>query len=155
MLGVTQQETYPVLWHYSFPGSRTSMVSSCCSTSDPSDVMFNILSDARTNYDIDKIEMQNSVEVIGPDGTKVNVSKWLKPLGEGEVRSNRPRINVEEIEDKLENSLIGNKTFEKSDLEESFHHMSLDNDGNDSLNLSITSANFDPEYKKASFLSCG
>ena len=28
------------------------------------------------------------------------MSKWLKPLGEGEVRSNRPRINVEEIEDK-------------------------------------------------------
>jgi uncharacterized C2H2 Zn-finger protein len=118
VLGVTQQETYPVLWHYSFPGSRTSMVSSYCPTSDPSDVMFNILSDARTNYDIEKIVMQNSVEVIGPDGTKVNVSKWLKPLGEGEVRSNRPQINVEEIEDKLVYSLIVKKTFEKSDLEE-------------------------------------
>jgi hypothetical protein len=40
----------------------------------------------------------------------------------------RPHINVEEIEDKLVYSLIVNKTFEKSDLEESFHHMSLDND---------------------------
>ena len=77
------------------------------------------------------------------------MSKWLKPLGEGEVRSNRPRINVEEIEDKLVYSLIVNTTFEKSDLEESFHHMSLDNDGNDSLNLSVTSANFDPEYKSS------
>ena len=49
--------------------------------------------------------MPKDLEIIGPEGDKINVSKWLKPLNQEKDRSDRPKITVDELEDEIIYSL--------------------------------------------------
>ena len=76
-LGVAQQSTYPVLFNFRFPGSKNSTISSVCATSEPNTVMYNVLTDARINFQIDRIVMPKNVRLIDHDGAQVDISKFL------------------------------------------------------------------------------
>ena len=61
------------------------------------------------------------VSKLHPNGSKVNVSKWLMPLNSGMVRSNRPKIVVEDTDDSFIYSLGDRNSCDTvdEDLEES------------------------------------
>ena len=121
VLGVTQHSTYPILFNYRVPGANTSCLSTCCPTTDPQSVMLSVLLDARANHDVEQIAMPKNVVVIHPNGSKVNVSKWLMPLNSGMERSNRPKIVVEDTDDSFIYSLGDRNSCDTADedLEES------------------------------------
>ena len=123
VLGVTQHSTYPILFNYRVPGANTSCLSTCCPTTDPQSVMLSVLLDARANHDVEQIAMPKNVVVIHPNGSKVNVSKWLMPLNSGMERSNRPKIVVEDTDDSFIYSLGDRNSCDTADedLEESLN----------------------------------
>ena len=160
-LSVCQQSSYPILFNYRFKGSKSSPLSSVCPTSDSCNVMQNVLIDAKNNFEVNKISMPKLVRVMDPDGSKVDVSKWLKPVNnridEDRVnRSDRPTIDVEETEDSFIYSLAGEDHDNDSaklqeELEESIKMMSIDGDGDtsvDQFNLS-GSISFNPMYNSS------
>ena len=96
LLGVTQSETHPILFNYKWKGSRDSLVSNCCHTSDPYKAMYNVLIDARNNYNVDSIEMPKKIVIVDSDSeTEIEVSKYLLPTRQN-ARSNRPVFETEE-----------------------------------------------------------
>ena len=129
VLGVTQQNTYPILYNYHFPCSRSSFLSLSCPTSDPQNVMVNVLMDAKINFDIEQVSIPKHVVVIGPHGSKIDATKWIKPVCSGQERSDRPNIIVEENEVNYTLSLARPclKEFGVEELQESVHKMSIDN----------------------------
>jgi hypothetical protein len=127
-LGVTQQFTYPILFNYRFPGSKTSGLCSICPTRDPYDVLCNVLIDARSSRQVNQIAMNKNVVIVDTDGSEVDVSKWLRPLNDREERSNRPKIVIEETESDLLFSsadVAHAPDNRQADLKESLHSMSL------------------------------
>ena len=63
-LRVSQKSTFPVLFSFRFPGAKDSPLSSLCPTSDPNTVMYNVLTDARINFQIEKIVMPKVVTMV-------------------------------------------------------------------------------------------
>ena len=149
-LGVAQQSTYPVLFNFRFPGSKNSTISSVCATSEPNTVMYNVLTDARINFQIDRIVMPKNVRLIDHDGAKVDISKFLTPVNnriDGRAdRSYRPIIDVEVTNDSLIYRLVSKVCDDREDeLEDSLKMMSIDKSGEaDPFNSSVSSATFDP-----------
>ena len=96
LFGVTQSETHPILFNYKWKGSRDSLVSKCCPTSDPYVAMYNVLIDAKNNYNVDSIEMPKKIVIVDSDSeTEFEVSKYLVPTRQN-ARSNRPDFETEE-----------------------------------------------------------
>ena len=158
-LGIAQQSSYPILFNCRFPGSKTSSLSLICPTSDPSTVMYNVLTDAKKNFQVDKITMPKNVTIIDPDGSHIEVSKWLKPVNNrGGNRLHRPDrhiIDVEESDDSLVYSLVsggGNTVDDTGDdvLEESLKMMSLDDNNNKVLDCKL-SVSYLPRFKCKAF----
>ena len=75
ILGVTEAHTYPVLFQYRFPGSKASSLSTRLPTSDPMQLMVNVLVDAKTNFGIDEVFMNKNSVVIEPNGSRTNIAK--------------------------------------------------------------------------------
>ena len=83
VMGVCQQSSFPVLFNYRFPGSKTSRVPALCPTSNPYSVLCNILLDARENYQVEEIAMSKGMVIVNSDGTEFEVRRHLKPLNNG------------------------------------------------------------------------
>ena len=108
VLSVSQQETYPILFNYRFPGSKSSLLSTLCPTgaptgslSNPHTILYNVLIDGKMNHQVNQVEMPKNIVMVEPDGSEVNVSRWLKPLNDRVGRSNRPIFDVVETETSL------------------------------------------------------
>ena len=132
VLGVTQIQTYPILFKYQYRGSRSSSVSKCCPTSDPYVTMYDVLVDARDNHNVDSIEMPKSVVVIDEE-SETDVSKFLLPTREVS-RSNRPMFRTEETATTYIYSLVGD--VPDTGLETSLGEMT------------VSSAGFEPRYEQ-------
>ena len=146
VLGVTQTQTYPILFKYQYRGSRSSVVSKCCPTSDPYVTMYDVLVDARDNHNVDSIEMPKSVVVIDEE-SETDVSSFLLPTREVS-RSNRPMFKTEETATSYVYSLVGN--IPDTGLETSLGEMTLA-DGCDEADLSVSSAGFEPRYEQYNY----
>ena len=141
-LGVTQSTTYPVVFGYRFNNSKASSLASVCPTSDSYTILYNILIDARQNFQVQQISIDKNMAVVYPDGIEQDISKWLKPTRLN-PRTDRPAFNVEETEHKLIISLIEKNELEElevSVLEDSLKKMSIEQ-----LDISA-SINFEPRY---------
>ena len=138
---VTQSDTFPVLFKY----KRRGFVSKCCPVSDPYKAMYNVLVDARNNYQVDKIEMPKKLVVVDSDGeTEMDVSEFLLPSRQ-HSRSNRPMFHVEESPTSIIYSLttgevaddpVANALIPDDDLEISMREISLQDDSNVSIGTS-------------------
>ena len=142
VLGVTQTQTYPILFKYQFRGSRASVVSKCGPTSDPYVTMYDVLVDALDNHDVEKIEMPKKVVVVD-DEIETDVSKFLLPTREVS-RSNRPLFKTEETATSYIYSLLGN--VPDKGLETSMGEMTLADE-----DASVSSAGFEPRYEQNDF----
>ena len=139
VLGVPQSTTFPILFCYRFNNSKLSALSNVCPTSDPYTTLYNVLIDAKLNFQVEQISIDKNVTIVHSDGSEENVSKWLKPTRVN-PRTNRPVFNVEETEATLIYSLDNPGTepdLEDSILEDSLQKMSL---GHLDANTSISSA---------------
>ena len=145
-LGVTSKSTFPILFNYRFPGSTTSELSSLCPTRNSYEVLCSILIDARANHQVNQIAMSKAILIVKPDGSEVDVSKWLKPLNDREERSNRPKIIVVETETHLLFSLAADQQG-VADMEESLNEMSIGREAD--FDMSISSGGFHPEYESS------
>ena len=145
VLGVTQTQTFPILFKYQFRGSRASVVSKCCPTSDPYVTMYDVLVDALDNHDVEKIEMPKKVVVVD-DEIETDVSKFLLPTREVS-RSNRPLFKTEETATSYIYSLLGN--VPDKGLETSMGEMTLADE-----DASVSSAGFEPRYEQTILKNC-
>ena len=136
--GVTQCDTFPILFKYDFKGSKSSKVSRCCPTSTPYDVMSDVLVDAKNNFQVEKIEMPKRIVIVDGD-SEFEVSKYLLPTRQ-EARTNRPIFNVIETDTSLTYSLADTEI----ELENSLRQLSLDRGGMDLENTSLNSTEFEP-----------
>ena len=59
------------------------------------------------NHQVNQVEMPKNIVMVEPDGSEVNVSRWLKPLNDRVGRSNRPIFDVVETETSLIYSFVG------------------------------------------------
>ena len=146
LLGVTQRYRYPIVFHHNYPGSKSSMLSMHCPTTDPVNIMVGILVDAKNNFDIEEITMPSNAVVIGPNGVTTDISKGLLPSNFGVLRSNRPKIVTEERNGNIVYRL-GAKESEDANvnLVNSVENMSI----SENLDVSVSSTNFAPAYKSS------
>ena len=145
VLGVPQSTSFPVLFSYRFNNSRSSVLSSICPTSDPYTTLYNILIDAKQNYEVYEISIDKNLVVVHSDGSEQNVSKWLKPTRLN-PRSNRPIFKVEETASSLIYRLSEpgiDPDLEDSILEDSLQKLSLVDDQLE-VNTSLNIENFSP-----------
>ena len=150
-LGVTQEDSFPILYHFRFNGSKASSLCSICPTSEPYNVLYNVLIDARINYQVDTVSMPKNLVIVQPDGSEVDVSQWLRPSNDRSERSNRPIFDVQETESCLLFSLTKDgqtSSLKERDLEESLQQISLDGAAADP-NMSVESSSFNPKYKSS------
>ena len=138
---VTQSDTFPILFKY----QRRGFVSMCCPVSDPYKVMYNVLIDAKNNYQVDKIEMPKKLVIIDSNvDTEVDVSEFLLPSRQ-HSRSNRPMFHVEEsptsiiyclLAVELVDDPVADVVIPEKDLETSMMEMSLQDDSDISMGTS-------------------
>ena len=142
---ITQCTTFPVLFCYRFKKSRNSALASLCPTSDPYTTLYNILIDAKQNFQVNQISIDKNVVVVHSDGSEEDVSKWLKPSRENN-RTDRPAFKVTETDEQLFISLHDRndlEDFEESVLEDSIQKLSI---GPVEQNTSISSIHYEPRY---------
>ena len=85
--------------------------------------------DAKINYNVDKIVMPKNVMMIQLDGVKVDITKWMVPVNnrtdekQGD-RSDRPSFDVEETIDSYVYRLeVGNNVDDNVELEDSVNSL--------------------------------
>ena len=138
VLGVPQSTTFPILFCYRFNNSKSSALSHVCPTSDPYTTLYNVLIDAKLNFQVEQISIDKNVIIVHQDGSEENVSKWLKPTRLN-PRTDRLVFHVEETEFSLLYSLNdpgSEPDLEDSILEDSLQKMSL---GHLDANTSVSS----------------